>query len=151
MSLFLGLNALQKKHAQRVVVVTRSYVVITLKRPEDFAMRAADIALATCLVESELKVYANSNVPGSLLLPHDDVGHDHQSVGMFQQQVPGWGSVSDCQSVDASTRKFLHRLFELDWHGRSNGELAQAVQVSAFPDRYAARDNQAIRIRKALW
>ena len=151
MSGFLGLTAGQLAHAKSVVAVTKLYVEGHIHKPEDYAKRAADIALAVALVESGLKVYANPNVPGSMSLPHEAVGHDHRSVGLFQQQVPGWGTVQDCQSVDTSTVKFLHRLFQLDWTHRTNGQLAQHVQVSAFPDRYAERDAEAIKIRTALW
>ena len=151
MSNFLGLTSLQLAHAKIVIATTKDYVEHTLHKSQDYAERAADIALATALVESQLRVYANSSVPGSLSLAHDSIGHDHASVGIYQQQVPGWGRVEDCQPIGSSTVKFLHRLFELNWTGKSNGQLAQAVQVSAFPDRYAERDQDAIRIRKALW
>jgi hypothetical protein len=148
---FLNLTAVQLAHAKRIVAVSKYYVEHTRQASEDYAERAADIALAVALVESELRVYANPRVPGSLELPHDLVGHDHYSVGLFQQQVPMWGKVADCQGVDTSVGLFLHALFRLDWHGHTNGQLAQRVQVSAFPDRYQARDREAITIRKALW
>lgn len=151
MSAFLGLTAVQLAHARAIVATTKSFVIDHLGKPEDYAKRASDIALAVALVESELKVYANPKVDGSVGLPHDAVGHDHRSVGLFQQQVPMWGTVRDCQGVPTSTVKFLHRLFSLTWDGRSNGQLAQQVQGSAFPDRYAKRDLAAIRIRRALW
>lgn len=145
-----GLTDLQLAHASAVIAVTKSYVR-AYGASSDYAARAADIAIATCLVESGLRVYANPSVSGSLSLPHDAVGHDHRSVGLFQQQVPGWGTVAGCQGVKSSTRKFLSVLFSHDWHGRTNGQLAQLVQGSAYPDRYAARDLEAIGIRKALW
>src|SRR5690606_27246954 len=37
----------------------------------------AKIGVATALVESELRMYANRNVPESMNLPHDAVGSDH--------------------------------------------------------------------------
>ena len=151
MSRLLQLDAVQEAHANHIVGVTRAYVMVQLNKPLDYAERACDIALAVALVESELKVYANPKVPGSMERPHDAVGHDHRSVGIFQQQVPMWGTVADCQDVTGSTHNFLRRLFKLNWEGRTNGQLAQSVQGSAYPDRYAKRDLQAIRIRKALW
>lgn len=147
----IGLTAAELAHAKTIVVTTKSYVMTHLGKSEDYAERAADIALGAGLVESELRVYANPKVPGSMALPHDAVGHDHLSVGVFQQQVPMWGNVASCQRVDTSCVNFLHRLFELNWEGHTNGQLAQEVQGSAYPDRYARRDGQAIRIRKALW
>lgn len=148
---FLNLTALQLAHAKRIVAVAKFYVEHTRGAGEDYAHRAADVALAVALVESGLHVYANPRVPGSMELPHDLVGNDHASVGLFQQQVPMWGTVAACQGVDTSTGKFLDALFKVNWHGRSNGQLAQQVQRSAFPNRYQARDAQAITIRKALW
>ena len=146
-----GLTPVQLAHARSVLGVAKSYVLGELGKDQDHAYRAGDIALAVCLVESDLLVYANRNVDGSLGLAHDAVGDDHASVGLFQQQVPGWGSVTRCQGVQSSAEHFYERLFQLDWRNRTNGRLAQLVQVSAFPDRYAKRDAEAIRLRKALW
>lgn len=147
----LHLSTVQVAHAAAVIDEAKSYVRSELGRSTDYAARAADIALGVCLVESGLKVYANPSVPGSLSLPHDAVGHDHASVGLFQQQVPGWGTVVRCQGVLSSARHFYVRLMRLDWRGRTNWGLAQQVQVSAFPDRYRQRDEEAIRIRRILW
>lgn len=146
-----GLSDRQLQHAATVIQASVDYVSGKLGKPIDYVARAADIALGVCLVESGLLIYANPSVPGSLALPHDAVGHDHASVGMFQQQVPGWGTVIRCQGARSSSLHFYSRLMRLDWTGKSNGRLAQLVQVSAFPDRYAQRDAEAIRIRKALW
>jgi hypothetical protein len=146
-----GLSPVQLDHARSVIAVAKSYVLGELGQDQDHAYRAADIALAVCLVESNLLVYANRSVAGSLGLAHDAVGSDHASVGLFQQQVPGWGNVTRCQGVQSSAEHFYSRLFRLDWHNRTNGQLAQHVQGSAFPDRYAKRDDEAIRLRKALW
>ena len=48
------------------------------------------VAIMVGLQESGLHTYANSNVPQSLLFPHETVGHDDLSVNVFQQQ-PWWG------------------------------------------------------------
>ena len=80
MSSFLGLTSLQTAHAKIVISTTKDYVENTLRKSQDYAERAADIALATALVESQLRVYANSSVPGSLSLAHDSIGHDHASA-----------------------------------------------------------------------
>lgn len=119
--------------------------------PTDTAKRAADVALATCLVETNLKMYANSNVPESLTLVHDAVGHDHLSVGLFQQQTPMWGTCAQCMDAAYSTGHFLRRLTAFDWTAITNGQAAQKVQGSAFPGRYAQRDADAIALRKQLW
>ena len=149
----MNLTARQRGYAQRIVdhIKAKNY-------PGDGGQRRADIALATCLVESALTMYANGNNPASLKLPHDAVGWDHGSVGLYQQQVGGaanstadWGTTAELMNVETSTDKFLRALDSLDWGNRSNGQLAQAVQGSAYPDRYAERDAEAIAIRKALW
>lgn len=108
---------------------------------------ATVIALMVAMVESVFKMYANSNVPESLDYPHDATGSDHDSVGLFQQRA-NWGSVADRMDVDYSTRAFLGGptgpnsgspagLLDISgWETMGYGEAAQAVQVSAFPDRY---------------
>ncbi len=120
--------------------------------------RGIVIALATCLVESNLTMYANSKVPESLALPHDAVGSDGLSVGLFQQQVRDdgngwwWGDAATCMDPTKSAGLFYDRLAKLDYNGpNSPGSYAQAVQQSAFPDRYDQRmgDAQAIYNRLA--
>ncbi len=119
--------------------------------------RGIVIGLSVGLVESNLTVYANAKVPGSLDLPHDAVGSDGMSVGVQQQQVImgngwWWGPVEVCQDPTSSTRLFFGRLAKLDYNGpNSPGSYAQAVQGSAFPDRYDQRmgDAQAIYARLA--
>lgn len=115
--------------------------------------RGIVIALATTLVESGLVMYANAKVPASLLLPHEAVGSDGLSVGLFQQQVRDdgngwwWGDAATCMDPTLSAGLFYGRLAKLDYNGpNSPGSYAQAVQSSAFPDRYDERmaDAQAI-------
>jgi hypothetical protein len=43
--------------------------------------KGIQIALATALVESNLKMYANEADPPSMKFPYDAVGCDHKSVG----------------------------------------------------------------------
>lgn len=73
------------------------------------------VALMTVLQESRLNMYANSGNAESLTLPHDAVGSDHDSVGLFFERLGPWMSAHP---------------------GASHGEAAQGVQVSAFPDAY---------------
>jgi hypothetical protein len=118
--------------------------------------RGIVIALATTLVESDLVMYANAKVPESLKLPHEAVGSDGRSVGLFQQQVVGppwwWGDAATCMDPTLSAGLFYDRLAKLNYNGpNSPGSYAQAVQQSAFPDRYDQRmgDAQAIYDRLA--
>src|SRR5690348_12862951 len=46
--------------------------------------RAALIALMTGLTESGLRVLTNPNDPAGSLYPHQGVGYDHDSLGIFQ-------------------------------------------------------------------
>lgn len=98
------------------------------------ARRVARMVIMCCLTESNLWVYANRNIAASMALPHDQVGTDHASVGMFQQQVPSWGTVADCMDPYRSCFKFLDGLASRGYDGLSGPPLAeriQAVQVSA--------------------
>lgn len=100
----------------------------------------------TGLVESGFKNYANPNVPESLKIPHDAVGSDHASVGFLQQQVPSWGTAAQCMDTAYATRAFVTRAMARESAHPTAGTLAQAVQVSAFPDRYDARESDALKL-----
>jgi hypothetical protein len=155
MTATLSLNATQTRYAHGIIAACKAR-----KLPHDQGQRLADIAIETALTESGLRMYANANNPESLRLPHDAVGSDHGSVGLFQQQVGGaknstanWGTTAELMDPVASTKKFLNALLRLDWIPMTNWAAAQAVQHSAFSDgsNYRSNDAFAIRIRKALW
>lgn len=123
---------------------------------------AAVCALECALAESGLRMYANANNPESLALPHDCVGHDHGSVGLFQQQVGGacnstanWGTTAELMDVGESTKRFMHALDLTQWRARGlrRWEAVQAVQRSAVEDgsNYLAHDQHAIQLVNALW
>lgn len=101
-------------------------------------INAATIAVATAIVESNLKMYANSSVPDSLNFPHDMVGSDGTSVGLFQQQQNGaWGTLADDMDAYKSAGLFYGALNNVSgWQQMDKGAAAQAVQRSAFPDKY---------------
>lgn len=106
------------------------------------------VPLMTALQESMLKMYANSGNPESLKLPHEAVGNNYDSVGMFQQRPGAWGNTKQLMDPVFSTRMFLGGPKKpkkdgppgmLDISGYDSmppGQLAQKVQVSAFPDAY---------------
>lgn len=123
--------------------------------------RAQVVAVTTALAESTLRNLANDGsfvypaggsavmtasqweaaravVVESMNLPHEGVGHDWDSVGLFQQRPSaGWGSVSQIMSPTQSAATFYSRLSGISgWEQLSVGEAAQAVQVSAFPTAY---------------
>ena len=106
--------------------------------------RGIQIALATALVESDLVMYANYSVPDSLNIPHQAVGSDYDSVGLFQQRCPMWGPAAVLMDPTKSAGLFYNQLQRLDYNGpESPGSYAQAVQRSAFPDRYDQHFNDA--------
>lgn len=115
--------------------------------------RDAVVAAFMCvMVEAPpFLMYANSTIPESLDYPHDAVGSDSDSLGLFQQRPSaGWGSVAELMDAEYNARAFFGGptgpnypspagLLDISppWDERATlGEAVQAVQVSAFPDRY---------------
>lgn len=111
------------------------------------------VMLMTMLQESRMWMYANKTVPASLALPHDKVGEDHDSVGLFQQRVNAgaWGPLEKLMDPGPSTEAFLG---VVDWASAPGlldkfpdqqygdlGAAAQAVQVSAHPGLYSQWEN----------
>lgn len=95
-------------------------------------------AVATAMQESRLLNYANSTVPASMSIPHQAVGNDHDSVGVFQQREAGWGDVATRMDPSRSAGLFFTALQKIPgWMSMPLTEAAQAVQISAFPDAYA--------------
>lgn len=91
------------------------------------------IALMTAMQESK---FVNYTTPV-----------DHDSLGIFQQRPStGWGTPEQITDVATSSKSFYGvapfgsnpGLLQIpDWQNRPPGEVCQAVQVSAYPDRYA--------------
>jgi len=108
-----------------------------------FGKPGAAIGVATSIVETGLKEYANSGIPASLAFPHDAVGSDHDSVGLFQQRQAGWGTLEQRMNPHASADLFFNKLGAFDWRSTDPGAAAQRVQVSAFPDRYSQEMGRA--------
>lgn len=107
------------------------------------------VALATASQESDFVNYANDgtgadlapeqhDVDRSLELPHDAVGTDHGSVGIFQQQYPWWGNLNVLMDPQSAARKFYQALKKVDqWRDLPVTVAAQRVQRSAYPGAYA--------------
>lgn len=110
---------------------------------------------------SQLEHY--SKLEYSLTLPHDAVGTDHSSVGIVQQQVIGgsWGTVGDSSwktDIEGVIKRLMDPAFSISrfyesmgkipgWETKPPGDVAQDVQVSAYPDKY----EQQIELAKAIW
>jgi hypothetical protein len=156
------LNPKQFGYAQQIIGVVRKRGL-----PKQVAVIAIEVALA----ESGLRMYANGNNPTSLKLPHDAVGFDHGSVGLFQQQVGGavnstanWGTTKQLMDPAISCKKFLNALGD-KWHGATNWAAAQNTQRSAFDGtprpanhfssmfggNYHDQDDHAAHIVNAFW
>ena len=123
------------------------YAREVLRAGKDLGITARGIVIgfATVSVESDWIMWANAKVPESLKLPHERVGSDGFSVGLFQQQVVmgngwWWGDAATCMDPYKSARLFFERLKKLDYNGPNTpGSYAQAIQRSAYPDRYDQR------------
>jgi hypothetical protein len=121
-------NARQLGHA---VTVVRTGVQMNIP------VRGYIVALATVSQESTFRNLANSNVAESMRLPHEGVGSDHDSVGLFQQRA-GWGSVQDRMTPTYAARKFYEALQRVDgWEAMEITVAAQEVQSSGHPTYYA--------------
>ena len=143
-----GLDQVQLEHAGTVIVEGRRLGVPT---------QGIVVALAVASQESRFRNYANdgrgsditllqAGVSQSLDLPHDAVGSDHGSVGIFQQQWPWWGSLPDLMDPARSADKFYAALLKVrGWQRMPVTVAAQRVQRSAFPDAYA--DDEAFARR----
>lgn len=127
-----ALNAPQAENAAMIIRIGRELGV---------SDRGIAIALATSMVESWLR--------------NLDWG-DRDSLGLFQQRPStGWGTVDQIMDRDRSIRVFYGGAHDpngtttrglLDiagWEGMAFKDAAQAVQISAYPGRYAQWEPQA--------
>ena len=108
------------------------------------------VALMAALTESTLRLLANTSVyPESASYPHDGDGADHDSLGLFQMRPSsGWGTVAELMDPEYQARAFFggvsgpnagspRGLLDIaGWQLLEPGVAAQAVEVSAYPDRY---------------
>lgn len=137
-------SAAQKENARTIIGVGKGLGI-----PEQGWV----VALATGLTESSLLVLANSTIPQSLTLPHQGVGSDHDSVGIFQQRPSaGWGSVPDLMNAAKSAYYFYTGndpgqttglLKVSNWQSLPVTVAAQDVQGSANPTAYAVQEGVA--------
>ena len=109
------------------------------------------IALMAALTESTLRMLSNTNAyPQSANYPNDGNGGDHDSLGLFQMRPStGWGTVANLMDVEYQAEAFYggpsgpnhgspRGLLDIpNWKLLPKGAAAQAVEVSAYPDRYA--------------
>ncbi|MEV4775166.1 LysM peptidoglycan-binding domain-containing protein [Microbacterium sp. LWH12-1.2] len=116
-------------------------LIISIGRQLGISDRGIATALATSMVESWMR--------------NLDWG-DRDSLGLFQQRPStGWGSAEQIRDADRSIRVFYggpndpngsatRGLLDISgWESLGFGAAAQAVQISAFPDRYGQWEAQA--------
>ena len=112
------------------------------------------IALMTAMVESELLNVASSGngQEASQSFPNDGVRPPNaQSVGLFQQQ-PWWGPMNVRMDPVGSAGLFYTALEKVNgWESMPLGDVAQRVQASAYPDRYALRERDASTLYDGLY
>lgn len=108
------------------------------------------VALTAGLTESRLRMLANTGAyPESGSFPNDGDASDHDSLGIFQMRPQaGWGTVAELMDPVYQSRAFYggpdgpnhgspRGLLDIPgWQQMDPGAAAQAVEVSAFPDRY---------------
>jgi cell wall-associated NlpC family hydrolase len=127
--------------AQAGILSTIVQTGLTLKVPRQGLI----IGIATALQESGLQNLANANVPLSLGYPNDGIGHDHKSLGPFQQQLGmGWGNLDELMDPAWQAHQFFTRLLAVPgWQKMTETAAAQAVQISSFGLAYQAQVNSA--------
>ena len=127
-------------------------LIVARGRAKAVPARGLVVGLITALQESRLRVLANSSVPQSYRYPHDDVGHDHDSLGTFQQRPSaGWGTVAQIMDPSYAADQFFDHLIRVPgWESMAPTVAAQAVQGSAFPGAYAAWTSRAAQFVAAF-
>jgi len=138
--------------------------VMGVVKSEGFAAgddkKAAQISLMVAIAESGLKIYSNSNIPLSLGVPTAQaVGHDHYSLGVFQQQITtGWSTLGGDINNIAAINQLMDPAYNAEaflgskpgsnapralskglqnignWQGLDPWVAAQKVQVSGTSD-----------------
>ncbi|MFI8632277.1 LysM peptidoglycan-binding domain-containing protein [Microbacterium sp. NPDC077663] len=117
--------------------------IISVGRERGVSRDGIALALATAMVESWIR-----NLEGG----------DRDSVGLFQQRPSaGWGTVAEIRDPRRSAAAFFggagdpngdrtRGLLDIDgWEDMAFGDAAQAVQISAYPERYGPWEEQAYR------
>jgi hypothetical protein len=129
-----------------------AFIIVEVGKEMKLPKKAYVIAIATVIQETNLRNLANSTVPASLNLPHEGVGDNYDSVGLFQQRPSmGWGTVEQLMEPSQSAARFYSRLMKISgWQSLSVGSAAQTVQRSAYPDAYADHASHAQEIVDAL-
>jgi murein DD-endopeptidase MepM/ murein hydrolase activator NlpD len=145
--------------------LTHAATIITVGSKIDGVTRdGVQVALMAALTESSLRMLSNTGIyPESANYPNDGDGGDHDSLGLFQMRPQsGWGSVKELMDPAYQVRAFFggptgpnypspRGLLDIpNGQTMDKGQAAQAVEVSAYPDRYQNYEPAAKTILDAL-
>jgi murein DD-endopeptidase len=150
------LNKAQLTHAATIIAVGSTIDGVTRD--------GVQIALMAALTESTLRMLSNTGTyPESAGYPNDGDGGDHDSLGLFQMRPQsGWGTVAELMDPAYQVTAFFggptgpnypspRGLLDIPgWQTMDKGAAAQAVEVSAYPDRYRNYEPAAKTILDAL-
>ncbi|MFC4066731.1 M23 family metallopeptidase [Actinoplanes subglobosus] len=134
--------------------VTNAAVIVSVGKQMDVPAWGYVIALGAAMQESRLLNHANDNpaypqvAALSMALPHEAVGHDNDSVGLFQQRpiegAGSWGTVQELMTPNIAARKFYTALLKVPgWEQMRLTDAAQAVQRSGYPEAYQKHEADA--------
>lgn len=111
--------------------------IVSVGRQQQVPEQALVAALMAAMTESRLRNLSYG---------------DRDSVGLFQMRPSqGWGSRAQLTDPVYAASKFYSVLLAVpNWLGMPPGNAAQAVERSAFPDRYATFEDDARHVLGAL-
>jgi hypothetical protein len=112
-------------------------LIIAIGKERQLAGRAWQVAIQAGMTESGLRNLTYG---------------DRDSLGIFQMRPSmGWGTVAEVTNPPYQVNKFFDVLLKVpDWENRRPGEAAQAVERSAFPDRYHKWEPMAANLVETL-
>lgn len=112
-------------------------IIVSVGMGRGIPARGLIIAVATAIQESSLHNHG-----------HLGNRNDHDSLGLFQQRPSqGWGTSEQIMDPVYASTKFYDKLLTIPgWETKQLTDAAQAVQRSAFGDRYARWEADATAI-----
>ncbi|MQA60133.1 MAG: NlpC/P60 family protein [Actinophytocola sp.] len=108
-------------------------LIVSIGKQRELSPRAWQIAIQAGMTESGLRNLRHG---------------DRDSLGIFQMRPSmGWGTIAQVTHPTYQVNKFYDVLESLpDWQSRRPGDAAQAVERSAFPDRYHQWESMAVHL-----
>lgn len=118
--------------------MTNAQTITSVVRSRHLPERADLIAVTAALVESGLR---------------NTTTGDRDSLGLFQERPSqGWGTPEDILNPVYATTRFLNHLVTVpNWASLPPGVAEQAVERSAFPERYATQEAVATELVDRFW